>query len=211
MKITMLTKSTSVLKRKMMMAAVCCLLVLSAASTMAQPPLPPRPPRPQNQGAQDEDYGNTLNLGVGLVYYGYLNAAAPIFLASYEFNVARDFTLAPFIGFGAYTSSNNYYYGNENYYYRETIIPVGVKGTYYFDRLIGLDRSWDLWAAASIGFVFDNVTWQDGYHGNEHVDGGNYVRPDIYAGVEYHVSKRIGIYGELSTGISSIGIAVHHR
>ena len=49
--------------------------------------------------AQSETYGKTLNLGLGLGYgYYYYGTGVPI-LANYEFDVAKNVTVAPFIGF----------------------------------------------------------------------------------------------------------------
>src|SRR6185436_3730580 len=86
-----------------------------------------------------EQYSKTLNLGLGIGYYGYVGRSLPVFHLNYEFDVAKDFTLAPFITF--YSYSNSYYWGNKNYpfryyTYRETVIPIGGKGTYYFDNIL---------------------------------------------------------------------------
>src|SRR5665647_2585092 len=77
-----------------------------------------------------EEHGNTLNLGLGLGYsnyYGYYGHSLPVFNINYEFGVANNFTLAPFATFVSYHDYDG------PYGYRETIIPLGVKGTYYFD------------------------------------------------------------------------------
>src|SRR3954462_702269 len=90
--------------------------------------------------ASPEKYGNTLNLGIGLGYYGYVGHSMPVLHADFEFDVARNFTLAPFLNYFSYTNYN--YWGDphntyRNYSYTETVIPVGVKGSYYFDELLG--------------------------------------------------------------------------
>ena len=59
------------------------------------------------QETSTENYGNTLNMGIGIGYYGYISNAMPVVHANYEFEVARNFTLAPFI---TYFSYRNYYY-----------------------------------------------------------------------------------------------------
>src|SRR5882672_3802332 len=71
-----------------------------------------------------ESYGNTLNLGLGIGYYGYVGHSMPVVHADYEFNVARNFTLAPFITVFSY--NNNYYWGDQKnpyryYSYRQTV------------------------------------------------------------------------------------------
>lgn len=166
-----------------------------------------------------ERYGSTLNLGVGIGgyagYYGYVGRSLPVLHIDYEFDVAKNFTLAPFLNF--YTFSNDYYYGNNNspyqyYTYRETVIPIGVKGTYYFDDLLGAGPKWDFYLAGSLGFAIVNQSWQDGYTG----DKNYYHSPsslflDLHIGTEYHINHRLGLFLDLSTGVSTIGLAIHKR
>ena len=107
-----------------------------------------------------EKYGNTLNLGAGIGYYGYVGQALPVGSINYEFDVFKNFTLAPFIG--AYGYSQHYYWGNKdnpyrNYYYRTIVVPIGVKGTYYFDQLFKANPKWDFYAAGSLGFAYSTV------------------------------------------------------
>ena len=164
-----------------------------------------------NQGA--ENFGNTLNLGLGIGYYGYINHSLPVFHADYELNVARNFTLAPFITF--YSYSNNYYWGNKNkpyryYSYRETVVPIGVKGTYYFDDLLKANSSWDFYLGASLGVAIRSVRWEGGYEGDRyayHDASGLYL--DGHIGTEYHINHNIGLFLDLSTGVSTVGLAIH--
>ncbi len=185
-------------------AIALALILLGTATSYAQNNAPNNKPQ-----QKDESYGNTLNLGIGIGYYG---QSAPFFMASYEFNVARNFTLSPFIGISSYRSYDDYYYGGNHYYYHETIVPIGVKGTYYFDRLLNLNPKWDIYLAASLGYVFDNVVWDDGYYGDRSV--ANSVSNLYLAGhigAEYHITRRTGLFLDLSTGISTFGLAFHHR
>lgn len=161
-----------------------------------------------------ESYGNTLNLGFGIGYYGYVGHSLPVIHADYEFNVARNFTLAPFIT--VYTYKNYYYWGSPNhpyrdYYYRQTVIPVGAKGTYYFDQLLGAGSRWDFYLAASLGFAIRKTVWESGYYGESTVvtrsSSGLYL--DGHIGTEYHFNDKLGLYLDLSTGQSMIGLACH--
>jgi len=165
-----------------------------------------------------EKFGNTLNLGAGIGYYGYLGTPAPAFNLNYEFDLCRNFTLAPFVGL--YTFRNDYYWGNpnvpptdpsyRNYYYREIVIPVGAKGTYYFDQLFHAGPRWDFYAAASIGFAFRSVIWDNAYNGDRTVyqdSGPLYL--NLHIGSEYHLSQKAGLFLDLSTGVSTFGLAVH--
>lgn len=164
-----------------------------------------------------ERYGKTLNLGLGIGgnsgYSGYVGHSLPIFNLNYEFDVARSFTLAPFVSFYSFKNSN--YWGNHNtpyryYYYHETVIPVGVKGTYYFDNLLGASSKWDFYMAGSIGFAFVNSSWESGYYGDQnYYHSASSLFLDLHVGTEYHFNNRIGAFLDLSTGISTIGLAIH--
>lgn len=175
-----------------------------------------------NTNAQDkavtEKFGNTLNLGAGIGYYGYVGHSMPFGTINYEFDVAKNFTLAPFVG--AYSYQRYYYWGNPNqpnwdpsyrqYSYRVTVIPVGVKGTYYFDQLFHAGSKWDFYAAGSVGFAIRNVVWESDYYGDKNV----YHNPsplylDAHIGAECHVSQKVGLFLDLSTGVSTFGLAVH--
>lgn len=160
-----------------------------------------------------EKYGNTLNAGVGIGYYGYIGHSMPVVNLNYEIGIAKNFTLAPFITVYSYTSYR--YWGNpnypyRNYSYRQTVIPVGVKGTYYFDQLLHAGSKWDFYLAGSLGFAIRKTTWENGYYGEtvvENSSSGLYL--DAHIGTEYHFNQRLGIYLDLSTGLSSLGLAFH--
>ena len=162
---------------------------------------------------KSEKYGNTLNIGLGLGYSGYYGNSSPVIHADFEFDVAKYFTLAPFLNYATYR--NYSYWGNpsnpyKNYYYRETVLPVGVKGTYYFDKLLEAGSKWDFYAAGSLGFVFRKTTWENGYYGQTVVrrsTGQLYL--DLHVGTEYHITRKTGLFLDLSTGVSTIGLGFH--
>jgi hypothetical protein len=158
----------------------------------------------------NDKYGNTLNIGLGFTYLDYFGSA-PMIMLNYEFDVARNFTVAPFIGYASHRSDKYYnYHGGPDYYYRNTLIPVGAKATYYFDQLLGANPKWDFYLAASLGFAYNNQTWTDGYYGDK--SGVHSVSPlyaDLHIGSEYHFNKKVGIFLDVSTGISTFGLAIH--
>lgn len=186
--------------KKFNIAAILLLTLLSTASYAKE----------QKNG---ENYGHTLNLGLGLGYYGYVGHSLPVLHVDYEFDVAKSFTLAPFIGY--YSYSENYYWGNphypyKNYSYRETVIPLGVKATYYFDRILGASPKWDFYLAGSLGFAIVNRSWDNDYYGDKSVSGGAtplYI--DLHIGTEYHISRKAGLFLDLSTGVSTVGVGIH--
>ena len=164
-----------------------------------------------NLSAQNKNYsenhGGTLNLGLGIGgyggYYGYYGSTLPVFSLNYEFDVAKNFTLAPFITFVTY---HDYY---NNYGYRESVIPIGVKGSYYFDDILNANSNWDFYLAGSLGFSIIKTSWDDGYKGNNDLRTADPLFLDLHIGTEYHLSKKVGLFLDLSTGVSTVGLAIH--
>lgn len=159
-----------------------------------------------------ETYGRTLNLGLGIGghsgYTRYASRALPVVNLNYEFDIARNFTIAPFISL--YTYNNNFDSNSGKFGYKETVIPVGAKGTYYFDEMLGASSRWDFYGAASAGFAIVRSRWDDGYSGNrKHFNNRSPVFFDLHLGAEYHFTEKIGMYLDLSSGISTIGVAFH--
>lgn len=165
-----------------------------------------------------EKYGKTLNLGVGIGYHGYIGQSVPVAMMNYEFDVAKNFTIAPFIG--VYSYQNYYYWGNPNkpnwdasyrrYSYRTVVVPVGAKATYYFDQLFRANSKWDFYASGSIGVSFRTTTWEDDYYGDRSVyQKQSPLYLNAHVGAEYHLSQKAGLFLDLSTGISTFGLALH--
>jgi len=159
-----------------------------------------------------EEFGHTLNLGLGIGgysgYYGYIGRTLPVFHIDYEFGVANNFTLAPFISF--YSYRNRYQWDHNYYYYHETVIPIGVKGTYYFDQLLQANAKWDFYLAGSLGYAIVNSSWDSGYYGDQnYYRNGRPLFLDVHLGTEYHINNKVGIFLDLSTGVSTIGLAIH--
>lgn len=163
-------------------------------------------------------YGKTINVGIGIGgyagYYGYSNQTMPVLNLNYEIDVAKNFTLAPFISY--YSFSRSRYYGNnsqnhpyKNYTYREVVIPIGVKGTYYFDDILQANSRWDFYLASSIGFAIVDRSWDSDYYGEKnYYRHGSSLFFDFHIGTEYHLTKNVGVFLDFSTGVSTIGLAI---
>jgi hypothetical protein len=156
-----------------------------------------------------EKYGKTLNIGAGIGYYGV--GTSPALSVNYEFDVFKNFTLAPFIT--VWTDRRYTYWGDglypyRDYSYRETVIPIGAKGTYYFDELFDAGDKWDFYAAASLGFAIRTVKWEAGYYGNRDVSSSP-LYGSLHIGSELHLNTKVGLFLDLSTGISTFGLAIH--
>lgn len=163
----------------------------------------------QNSGSR---YGNTLNLGVGIGgyggYYGYSGSYIPVLHANYELDVAKNFTLAPFISF--HTQSRSYNWSNNRYYYHQTVVPIGVKGMYYFDDIVKATSKWDFYLGGSLGFAIISSRWDDGYDGDKkYFKNPRPLFLNFHLGAEYRFSQRIGAFVDFSTGVSTVGIAIH--
>ena len=165
-------------------------------------------------GFAQEKYGSTLNLGLGIGgyagYYKYTRRSLPVFTINYEFDVAKNFTLAPFISFSSYSDRTYWDHNKNTYTYRHTVIPIGAKGSYYFDELLQAGSDWDFYLAGSLGFALIHSRWDDGYGGDKNIyANGSPLFLDLHIGTEYHFNNRIGAFLDLSTGVSTIGIAIH--
>jgi hypothetical protein len=153
-------------------------------------------------------YGKTLNFGVGVGYYGHLDHSLPVLHFNYELDAAKNFTLAPFLSFYSYRHGWNR--KHDYYYYRETVVPIGVKGTYYFDSLLGADPKWDFYLAGSLGFAIRSVRWHDDYvYDRDIYHRSTPLYLDLHVGTEYHINKKVGLFLDLSTGVSTVGLAFH--
>jgi hypothetical protein len=161
-----------------------------------------------------ESYGKTLNLGVGVGgnygYYRYVGNSLPIINVNYEFDAAKNFTLAPFVNVHSYSRARRW--ENRDYYYRETGFSIGLKGTYYFDSWVNARPKWDFYFAGSAGFMAVLSRWDAGYTGDKDYYRGH--RPlflDFHLGAQYQASNRLGIFLDLSTGVSTLGIAIRGK
>jgi len=149
-----------------------------------------------------EKYGNTLNIGLGLGIgnYAYSANVIPVIHANYEFDIAKAFTLAPFITVYSYRDNS----------YHETIIPIGVKGSYYFDQIVNAGPKWDFYLAGSLGVAIKKITYYNGYDAQNTVyNGPGALYLDFSIGTEYHITNKLGAFLDLSGGISTIGISIH--
>ena len=145
-----------------------------------------------------EQFGDRLNVGFGIGYASRYSSA-PVIHLNYEFDVARNFTLAPFITFYRYRYSSDTY--------RETVVPIGVKGAYYFDELFKAGPRWDFYGAGSLGFAIVNRTWYSGVPDRSLYAETDNLYIDLHVGTRLHLSSVVGLFLDLSTGISTMGLS----
>lgn len=161
-----------------------------------------------NLSAQKDVYydghGGVLNIGLGIGgysgYYGYIGHTLPVFDINYEFGITRNFTLAPFLTLYSYSDAN----------YTALVTPIGVKGSLYLDQLLHAGPRWNFYVAGSLGVAIVNTTWNAYYTGDRtYYTSANPLYLDFHIGTEYRISRNIGAFLDLSTGVSTIGIAIH--
>ncbi len=104
----------------------------------------------------------------------------------------------------------NHQYPYKHYDYRQAVIPLGVKGIYYFDQFLNAGSKWDFYLGGSIGFAIHKTTWEKGYYVEttiKHSSSGLYF--DGHVGTEFHLNNKTGLFLDLSTGISTFGLSIH--
>ena len=77
-------------------------------------------------GFAQEKYGSTLNLGLGIGgysgYYKYTGRSLSVFHINYEFDLAKNFSLAPFISFSTYSDRTYWGQNKSTYHLQEQIM-----------------------------------------------------------------------------------------
>lgn len=163
--------------------------------------------------APSEKYGKSLNLSGGIGYYRYVGYNRSVLHADYEFQIGNALTVAPSISL--YNYEGHTLWGDPNhqireYYYSEIVVPVGLKVSFYFDKIFKAGPKWDFYAASSLGTNFRKTNWETDYNGKYSIEpdtGPVYI--DLHIGSEYHITNKIGIQLDLSTAISTFGMAIH--
>jgi len=167
------------------------------------------------ENKSSEYYGHSLNAGIGYSYYRYVGYSVPVWRADYEFQIDHHLTVAPLVAM--YSYKGDYVWGDESsnefraYDYEETVIPVALKVTRYFDDLLfACANKWDIYASGSLGYILRKRTWEPGYTGRKDIEPGTgpmYL--DFHVGTEYHLTKTLGLQLDLSTGMTTLGLAFH--
>ncbi len=165
----------------------------------------------KGQENNTEPFGRSFNMGMGPGYFSTEILPAPFFTINYEYDILNNLTIAPFLGFVSYKGDASVI-ASRYYYYWATILPFGIKTSYYLDQVLKIPCRWDVYIACSVGFTYINKTWDYGYPG---IKGGipglreEYLHAHL--GVEYHINRTTGLFVDLSTGVAVAGISLHKR
>jgi hypothetical protein len=76
--------------------------------------------------------------------------------------------------------------------------------------LLKANSKWDFYLAGSLGFAIVNSSWDNDYYGDRnYYHHGSSLFFDLHIGTEYHFNNHLGAFLDLSTGVSTIGLAIH--
>lgn len=138
-----------------------------------------------------------------------------------------DITIGGQISFNAFVNEHDYQQ-NDGYYqhskYAQTSSYFTARGEYHFNRLIGLDKKFDLYAGVLAGFqiTINKETeryegWGTGQPGTWRNDYGNsssvYSGPTggLFGGFRYYFKDRMAVYGELGWAITNVRVGLAWR
>jgi hypothetical protein len=73
-----------------------------------------------------------------------------------------------------------------------------------------MGSKWDLYIAGSVGIAVVSSKWESGYQGNRNYFHNNDpLFLDGHIGTEYHIDTKLGVFLDISDGVSTIGISFH--
>lgn len=148
-----------------------------------------------HKSASSGNYAGVNNLNLGFVTYWSYNGSLA-FQADYEFNLARDFTFGPSLGYAGY-SDNYYKYSN---------FSVGARFRWYADRVLNITHpKWDVFANGDIGFSI----WNSKYTGPGTDPKTSSSTSPLWIGLgiggKFHFNEKIGLQLIIGSG-AQIGI-----
>jgi len=140
----------------------------------------------------------------------------------------EDITIGGEIAFNAFGSERNYYQ-NDDYYqhskYSQTNTFILARGEYHFNRLIGLDRKFDLYAGVVAGAritmekqteVYEgwgtqgqSGSWRNDYGDRRYSNVGPTAGP--FAGFRLYFAKNVAVYAELGWAVTNFRTGLAFR
>ena len=181
-----------------------------------------------------------LDFGIGLVgnEYSYSNSGynyrgensfqLPTFSVALQKAFWEDITIGGQISLNVGGSNyDNYYLGNGHYRTDVKNSQVNsyftARGEYHFNRLIGLDPKFDLYAGALVGFSISNQVsrytegWTDPHgpnpgnwgpdtHKSRSIGANPVIGP--FGGFRYYFANNVGVYGEVGWAITVVRLGL---
>lgn len=166
--------------------------------------------RPGNYGIYNNwNYSNSAN-----------KIQLPTFSASLQKAFWNDVTIGGQVAFNIFGQEHDLRQ-NDGYYqhakYTQTNMYFLGRGEYHFNRLIGWERKYDLYAGALAGMrvslasetqlyegwgVGQSGTWRNDYPNRSSTNVG--PAGGIFGGIRYYFGKNVSVYAELGYGVTAI-------
>jgi len=166
--------------------------------------------------------------------YNYKNESSfqlPTFSLALQKAFWEDITIGGQFSINGGGSSYDDYYQNDGYYRKDVKNSqvnsyFTARGEYHFNRLIGLDRKFDLYAGALVGFSISNDVhkYTDGWVDPNGPNPGNRgpdthksrsigAHPVIgpFGGFRYYFANNVGVYGEVGWAITAVRLGLVWR
>lgn len=182
------------MKKDMRFLAVVTLLLISFSS--------------YNASAQEIQKGQFLlspSLGFGYYYAGSGGASVTI-------GINGEYAFTDEISGGGYLAYTrwDYDYGS-SHDYNYNFIDFGARASYHFAKLLRVsNKKFDPYAGAFLGYVASSYDYDGPANAyDDDYDGG--IRSGIYAGARYFFQPNIGVFGEVSIGLTPISGGVTFR
>ena len=167
-------------------------------------------------------HNNNYNNNNG--YYNESRYQLPTFSLALQKAFWEDITIGGQLSFNGGGTKYDDYYKNDGYYRKYVKNSnfntfVTARGEYHFNRLIGLDRKFDLYAGVLVGFRISYLvdSYTEGWSNPDGSGNGNWgpntykstgtdVAPIIgpFGGFRYYFVKNVGVYGEVGWAITAI-------
>ena len=150
---------------------------------------------------------NLINIGIGVgsPFFGSgYKASLPINPSvSYENGITDVISVGGQLSYASSKYDDSF---NSNYSFKENAIYIGARGSYHFNQLFDLDRKFDVYGGASLGYVTVSVSDNEGSLGST-ASGLGF---GLFGGGKYFFSPNTALYAELgyqSLSFLNVGVA----
>jgi hypothetical protein len=145
----------------------------------------------------------------------------PTLSVSLQKAVWADITIGGQIAFNAFGAERDYHQSDDYYQhskYTQTNTFILGRGEFHFNRLIGWDRKFDLYAGVIAGArislekqteVYEgwgtqgqSGSWRNNYPDRTYSNVGPTAGP--FAGFRYYFAKKVGVYGEVGWNVTNL-------
>lgn len=155
--------------------------------------------------AQSKSYSqgdNLLNVGIGLgsPYFGagYSSSLPVNPTVSYERGITDVISVGGSLSYAS--SKYNYNIVGTAYSLKESATSVSLRGSYHLNDILSIDKKYDLYGGAALGYVIVSVSNSLGYAASA-ASGAGF---GVFAGGKYYFQSNLAIYAEL--GYQSLSV-----